>query len=242
MTKVSDSLLEKISALLRKAEGTDNAEEAEAYTAKATELIAKYGIDQAMIPQGEPGANKASDHKITCRRPWAMEKAQLCGWLAQALRCEVVLLPSGGKGWVTVHIFGYDSDLRRSEMLYNSLVVQMTNALAAATVPPNTRSPRAWRRSFLLGFSTTVVGRVKVIEDRAAAQAHRDSGGKAELVLADRAAVARRLLEDYYPLPGKKKKTTYTGSGYHDGRTAGERADIGQPKVGGRRPRGTLGR
>lgn len=45
-------MLDKIRALLAKAESTQFPEEAQALTAKATELIAKYGLEEAIRSLG----------------------------------------------------------------------------------------------------------------------------------------------------------------------------------------------
>ena len=74
--------------------------------------------------------------------------------------------------------------------------------LAAAVVPAGVRSVRAWRRSWLLGFVTAVITRVKAAEDRAVteAEAETQTGPGTALVLADRAVVIRRQLEQAYPV------------------------------------------
>jgi hypothetical protein len=46
------------------------------------------------------------------------------------------------------------------------------------------------------------------------------------LVLADRSMIVRRHVSAAYPCP-KKKRVTYSGSGYGDGYREGQRADIG---------------
>jgi len=69
--------------------------------------------------------------------------------------------------------------------------------LTAAQVPGWSRSPRAWRRSWLLGFVTAVVSRVRAAEHNAASQATSAaaSGDRTALVLADRRQVIRRNIE-----------------------------------------------
>ena len=64
-------------------------------------------------------------------------------------------------------MFGYTSDIERSDVLYTSLLVQMWQGLAATPPPDRVRSVRAWRRSWLLGFVTAVVARVRAAEDGA---------------------------------------------------------------------------
>ena len=49
MTEPDPTLLDRVRKLLAKAEGTDNPHEAEAFSAKAAELIALYRIDPARL-------------------------------------------------------------------------------------------------------------------------------------------------------------------------------------------------
>jgi hypothetical protein len=49
-------------------------------------------------------------------------------------------------------------------------------------------------------------------------------------VLADRSLVIRRECERAYPVT-RKLRVTYTGTGYRDGYTEGQRADVGTTRV-----------
>jgi hypothetical protein len=130
-------------------------------------------------------------------------------------------------------VFGYASDLERADILYTSLLLQMARGLAAAVIPDGVRSPRAWRRSWLLGFVTAVITRVRSAEDRAATDAEGEtaSGPSTALVLADRAVVIRRQLAEAYPVT-RKTRITYSGRGYSAGYAQGQRADIGNARLG----------
>jgi hypothetical protein len=118
-------------------------------------------------------------------------------------------------------------------VLYTSLLVQMWQGLAAAQVPDWSRSPRAWRRSWLLGFATAVVARVHAAEQAAASRATAPSaasGSRTALVLADRALVIRRNIDRAYPVT-RKSHVTYSGNGYGAGYAEGQRADIGASRI-----------
>jgi hypothetical protein len=144
------TLLERVRKLLAMAEGDGVTQaEAEAFTEKAAGLMARYGIDRALLAAARPDTDKPANRLIDVPNPWADVRAHLLAGLVTAMRCQCVLLPvTSGK---RVHVFGYDSDLERAEMLYTSLLIQMAHGLAAAQVPPTARSTRAWRRSWLLG-------------------------------------------------------------------------------------------
>ena len=232
-------LLERVRKLLTKAESDGvTPAEAEALTAKAAELMAKYGIDRALLAARLPETDHPADRKIDIDNPWARVQAHLLCGLAAALRCQCVLLPRPGPG-SRIHIFGFASDIERTDVLYTSLLLQMWQGLAAAQVPDWSRSPRAWRRSWLLGFTSAVVARVRAAEQQAAAQATSPAavaGERTALVLADRSLVITRNIEHAYPIT-RKTRMIYSGSGYGNGYTKGQQANLGGPRLPSTRPR-----
>ena len=107
----------------------------------------------------------------------------------------------------------------------------MWQGLAGAAVPAWTSSPRAWRRSWLLGFTTAVVARVRAAEQHAAAEAsvpRAEAGTGAALVLADRKQVISRAVQQAYPVT-RTARVTYSGSGY----AKGQQADVGGSRLPG---------
>jgi len=163
--------------------------------------------------------------------PWARVQAHLLCGLADALRCQCILLPSGSGQ--RVHIFGYASDIERADVLYTSVLIQMSHGLAVAVVPERA-SPRAWRRSWLLGFGAAVITRVKAAEQAAQTRADQhqqpDTGKSTALVLADRSLVIKAAVQREYPVT-RAARTTYSGTGYGAGYEKGQRADLGTRRV-----------
>lgn len=233
ITEAPDRLLDRVRKLLAKAEdeGVTPAE-AQALTAKAAELMAKYGIDRALLAADRPETDQPADRILDIDNPWAREKAHLLCGLASALRCQCILIAGRGPG-SRVHVFGYASDINRTDVLYTSVLIQMWHGLAGAQIPDWSSSPRAWRRSWLLGFATAVVARVRAAEHGAVTAATEPGGQAAErtaLVLADRSLVIRKQVEQAYPVT-RKARVTYSGSGYRDGYSKGQRADIGTTRL-----------
>jgi hypothetical protein len=229
-----DALLARVRKLLVKAEadGVTQAE-AQALTAKAAELMAKYGIDRALLAAARPETDRPDDRVIDIANPWARVQAHLLCGLAAALRCQCVILPGTGPG-SRIHMFGFASDIERTDVLYTSLLLQMWHGLSAAELPAWSRSIRAWRRSWLLGFATAVIARVRAAEQRAAqraADAPAGSGPSAALVLADRTEIIERTLRQAYPVT-RTSRVTYSGAGYGTGYAQGQRADIGTSRLG----------
>jgi hypothetical protein len=233
-TDVPDDLLDRVRKLLAKAEGEGvTPHEAEALTAKAAELMARYGIDRARLGALHPETDRPADRVFDLDNPWASVKAHLLSGLAMALRCQCVLVNRPVPG-SRVHVFGYGSDLDRTDILFTSLLVQMARALAQQPVPAAGGKAKAWRRSWMLGYCTAVVTRVRAAEDTAVARADASDGpvaGKSTaLVLADRSLTVRRQVQQAYPKL-RKTRVTYSGNGYRDGYREGEKADIGSTKI-----------
>ena len=189
-TEASSRLLDRVRKLLAKAEDESvTPPEAQALTAKAAELMAKYGIDRALLAADRPETDKPANRMLDIDNPWARVKAHLLCGLGSSLRCQAILL-STGTG-TKVHVFGFQSDLERLDVLYTSVLIQMWHGLTGAQVPAWSRSPRAWRRSWLLGFATAVISRVRAAEHAAASRATSAgdaAGSRTALVLADRAS------------------------------------------------------
>ena len=211
-----DALLARVRKLLVKAEADGvTPAEAQALTAKAAELMAKYGIDRALLAAARPETDRPDDRVIDIANPWARVQAHLLCGLAAALRCQCVILPCTGPG-SRIHVFGFASDIERTDVLYTSLLLQMWQGLSAAEPPAWSRSTRAWRRSWLLGFATAVVARVRAAEQRAAqhaADTPAGTGPSAALVLADRTEIIERTLRQAYPVT-RTSRVTYSGTGY----------------------------
>jgi hypothetical protein len=242
MTRPDDpGLLAKIRKLLTKAEDpATTPQEAELYTAKATELMAAYGIDRALLAVAEPSLDVVGDRVIDLDRPYAADKADLLGTVAVRLGCRPVRrtrLRAGVKE-ISLHMFGHQSDLQRVEILFTSLLVQAMHALARTPVPRYDH-PAAFRRSWLAGFSQSIGQRLAMAELAAAAQAEdrfAARGTSAALVLADRSVAVQSARDAAYPVLGRASPRRLSGRGHGRGWAEGQRADLGGTRlVGGRR-------
>src|ERR1700749_4055259 len=174
-SSVDADLLDRVRKLLAKAEDEGSSPaEAEALTAKAAELMARYGIDRALLGALHPETDQPADRVFTLDNPWGDVKRHLLAGLATALRCQCVQTRS--EQGTRLHVFGYSSDLERADILFTSLLVQMARALALQPVPGYGGEARAWRRSWMLGYSSAVVARVRAAEEGAVGSAAGDAG------------------------------------------------------------------
>lgn len=234
--------LATIQALLAKAENPATSEaEAELARTRAMEMMAKYGVDEALLSDGQPSRDGIADRNIDLPNPWSMSRVRLMCFTAQSVGCKAVHM--GVQGNVRrVHVVGYESDIQRAEILYTSLVLQMIGGLNAQVVPYGVRSARAWRNSWTIGFIERVIERLEAIERaaRAAASGETSATGRSgELVLADRDAMVQAAYRREHP-NARSSRGSYSGSGYGDGAAAGNRADIGGTRRIGAKAAGAL--
>jgi len=234
-------MLDKVRKLLAKAEDPAcTPAEAAALNDKAAELIAKYGVDRALLAATTPEIDPVGDRVVAIYPPYALDKAGLLGAVASALRCRSVRRKQytpGGYGY-SMHLFGCASDLERTELLFTSLLVQASFGMAAAPVPP-WEPPATFRRSWLAGFTHAVSNRLRAAERRASDAASPGAGGPSmDLVLADRGDRVARRVAEVYPRLSPTPPRRLAGSGGGLGYAAGQRADLG----GTRLARPTAGR
>ena len=217
---MNDGLLARVRKLLAMAEDPAcTPGEAESFTAKAAELIAKYGVDQAMLAVADPAADPVGDRIVTVDPPYARDKAGLLAAVAAPLRCRVVHLER--RSLARSHLFGHAADLERVELLFTSLLVQAAHGLAGSPVPAG-EHPAAYRRSWLAGYSQAISTRLWDVEQSAAA-----GTAGAELVLVDRTDLVERRRDDAYPRLTRMPPRRLRGSGQVLGHRAGETADLG---------------
>ncbi|MFI7359276.1 DUF2786 domain-containing protein [Streptomyces avidinii] len=236
-----EALLDKVRALLRKAENpAAGEEEARAYLDKATELMAKYGIEQAMLDDGVEHAGPV-DRIIDLCPPYVKEVRRLLSWIGSEMRCRSVH-PGGKDNKHRVHLFGFESDIHASEVLFASLRLQMLDGADRADRlhRPVGEDARAYKRSWMLGFIREVTARVGLAQQAARTAAEREAepavgeeGGRSvALVLADRTSEVDSRLATHYPKLRKPSPTKFKGTGYRQGIADGRNADIGSPAFG----------
>jgi len=240
-----DPSLAKVRKLLAQAEDpAATPAEAEAFTAKATRLIADYGIDRALLDEQRPGRDLVADAVIDVDPPYANEKATLASVVADGLRCRAVVRKGrtyDGNSF-SVHVFGRESDLVCVEMLLTSVLLQGTQAVLATRVPP-WEHKAAFRRTWWLGFAGAIGNRLKESEKQAADEAEgrfAAAGTSSALVLADHARGADEAMRSAYPRLRTASSRRLIGGGHASGWASGQRADLGTGSRLGRRPRGEI--
>ncbi|WP_033288190.1 DUF2786 domain-containing protein [Amycolatopsis jejuensis] len=233
-----DTLLERVRKLLAKAEDPAvTAAEAELYNTKAAELVARHGIDNAMLAASGQRGDDITVLKLPVANPYSRDKASLLTSIAYPLRCRT-LLHRVGQGVEAVTVFGYRSDLARVELLFTSLLLQASTQLTR--VRPEERvfreSLAAYRRTWLHGFARAVHERLTHAETNAARSYRAESGGQtAELVVRDRTALVQQAFDREYGDLRSAAPRRLSGSGYREGHRAGTRANLDPAALGRQR-------
>ncbi|MGH9225939.1 MAG: DUF2786 domain-containing protein [Acidimicrobiales bacterium] len=223
----ADAVLERVRALLAKAESTPFPEEADAFTAKAQELMARHAIDQAMLDAGGRGdsGGEIIGWRIGVDDPYAAPKSLLLHAIAQANRSHSVY--SSDLGFATV--FGTEADLEVVELLFTSLLVQGTEAMVRAgrSIDGSGRSrTRSFRQAFLVAFAVRIGERLDAVTREVVAEGERRYGDALLPVLASREQAVQDAVNRVFPELVQKGLSVANRAGYAAGRAAAETASL----------------
>jgi hypothetical protein len=225
--EVDAKALKTIRALLAKAEGTTFEAEAEAFTAKAQELMTRHSIDAAVLAAhaaGAPGSHAGIvSRRVHIDNPYADEKATFLAALAHVNGAKCVWSPSAGFST----LMGFPVDLQLTDVLFTSLLVQATHASAAATAHDKRLRTPSFRRAFLVSFADRIAERLETTRDQVTHEAEREYGSALLPVLAQREAAVEQAYEQAFPNVTMMPARRYNAHGWHAGREAADRADIG---------------
>jgi len=223
--RVEQRLLERVRALLAKAESTAFPAEAEAYSAKAQELIARHSIEEALAT-GPAAEVVPFARRVGVDHPYENEKAALLDAVARANHCQTVWSPE--LGFTTV--FGFDADIDSVELLYTSLLVQANRAMAQAE-PAGGRAGKARLKAFRRSFLVAYVVRIGERLEEAAAAVLADAGdlapGNLLPVLASRDAQVRETVRRVFPHTVRARGSRVDSrEGWDSGREAADHAAL----------------
>lgn len=230
-----DRLLERVRALLAKAEDQAGTPEGEMFAAKAEELMIRHGIEQAVLDaQKGDDLGEIGETRIWCPAPYAKQKAGIVCAASHYNQCHGVIIEprSWGKG-CHVAVYGYEQDRDTVEFLVTSLLLQAVQALGKEQIPVRwdgrSEDPASYRASWLMGFRSGVESRMREMQ-RQATEDYKSSG--AELVLINKQdRINQWITENVSGL--KSIRTTSSGSGRGAGYRAGRNADLGQNRFSG---------
>ncbi len=225
-----DKMLARIAALLRQAEGTDNAHEAEAFMAAAQRLATATSIDLAVARSHSAkrqAAQTPTQRTITIGEAGSRglrTYVQLFSVIAHAndVRCDVAANST------FVYAYGFTEDIDATHALYAGLVVQMVKECDAylssgAHRPTPTITARL---NFQLAFGARVGQRLVEAREEARQEAARDEARAPGTAIALRNKEIE--LRDHYRSASKARgrwRATSASAGYSSAaRRAGDRA------------------
>lgn len=225
-----DRMLARIAALLRQAEGTDNAHEAEAFMAAAQRLATATSIDLAVARAHSAvrtAAQAPTQRTITIGEPGTRglrTYVQLFAVIASAndVRCDVA------SNSAFVYAYGFAEDIDASHALYASLVVQMVRSCDAylSTGEHRPTPTITARLNFQLAFGARVGQRLT--EAREEVQREATNSRRAEPGTAVALRNKEIELRDHYRQESKARgrwTAARASAGYSSGaRRAGDRA------------------
>jgi hypothetical protein len=223
---VPSTILEKVRALLAKAESTTFEAEAEAFTAKAQELMARHRIDQAVIDAGAARHEQPRARRIGVDNPYAETRALLLSRVAEANGCRVMWSKELG----SADVFGFPDELDAVEELFTSLLVQATAALRreGSKVDGVGRSRTArFRRSFLVAFAVRIGDRLRETVDATVDAVATETSTALVPLLAQREEAAVAAAEAAHPRSRSFAPSASDGEGWYAGTAFAEQADLG---------------
>lgn len=241
-----DKMLERIAALLRQAEGTDNPHEADAFMSAAQRLATAASIDLAVA---RSHSAKRSAAQAPTQRTITIGAAgsrglrtyvQLFVLIASAndVRCDVA------SNSTFVYAYGFTEDIDATHALYASLVVQMVRAsdsyLASGAHRPTPTITA--RLNFQLAFGIRVGQRLAEAREQARREISEERGRSPGTAIALRDKEIE--LQDHYRSASRARGTWqasrasagYSSAARRAGDRAGRRARLGNsPELPGAR-------
>ncbi len=217
--------------LLAKAEATDNPNEAEAFSAKAAQLIAAHRLDPSRLAASTADERLAVRTLAIGRGAYVRARLALLGAIAAHHGCELVW-QFGGDG-TTAHLAGFVSDLDPTVVLYESLHLQAASQMATLrrTTPAATQR---WRRAFLFGFAARVADLLGDAHQRAEADHASATGPPATLLPALQARqhrVRQHAAASFGPTAAARTPRPAVAGGWDHGHRAAGSADIGRRRL-----------
>ena len=219
-----------IAKLLAKAEGTTNQHEAEAFMAKAEELMLKHGIERAELEAKQVGATKKTTPIVTKRIYIKDGSGYALAFMAIGHEVGPVFnvrtLQSSAGNDKILWLIGHEDDVQDATTLFTSLRTQAQPA-AVAWWRKEGKPAQPWasdndaylaRREFIFGFARGAGSRLRETRNRVVHEA----GNGAELVLVDRKAAVDRWIDDNLQV-GKGRSTSRRHGG-RDATAAGKEA------------------
>ena len=220
-------VLEKVRALLAKAESTTFDAEAEALTAKAQELMARHRIERALVDgRSHTSRSQPIARRVQVDDPYADPKSLLLARIASANGCHAIW----SKHEHCSTVFGFSDELDAVEELFTSLLLQATGAVlrtgSKRDAYGRSRTKR-FRRSFLVAFAVRVGQRLTEVVDATVDDMGATTGTDLVPILDRRREATEAAARAAFPFATRMSTSATDGEGWRAGTAFGNRADLG---------------
>ncbi|MDN5757932.1 MAG: DUF2786 domain-containing protein [Tomitella sp.] len=216
--------LEQVRKLLAKADSVAGTPEADAFNAKAFDLIAQYGFDEAAARAVDnAGPADIVKRNVHITGQYRTQQRLLVYGLVRALHCA-----GAGHNYVE-QLFGTDQALDRIEVLFSTLRLQMFSGAKTAR-GYDASSTKVARRRWMEGFAQAVYSRLSEAEQHATAA----SPGAAVVLVDDRDRADQKMRDELRVRAPRRRIVRGDHAAAAAGAAAGSRADIGHDRIGSR--------
>lgn len=210
-----------VQALLRKAESTPFPAEADAFMAKAQQLLTRHALDEVVADHDHGAAPVV--RRVPVDGAYATGRALLLATVASANRCTAVWDAQA----TTAMVVGFAVDIDAVDLLWTSLVTQGELAVAAAGPQRDARGrscTRSWRSAFWVSYSQRIGQRLAEAADAVVAEVADDA---VLPVLADRGQAVDAAVRQHFPRLATRRTRVSNGDGWSAGRRAADAARLG---------------
>lgn len=223
VSKVRDRVL----SLLRKAESTTFAAEAEALVAKAQQLQQQYVLD-GLVAEGS-SAETIRTHRVCISGPYIKHRFRLLGGVARANGCRAILVHPLG----LVSVVGEPESCAHTAQMYESLQVQCDYYMSKDPRAEQARMDKQlapFKRSFLLAYAARISTLLSEVNEHALPE-DEVARASAEKALALRGTAVDQKVEDLYSNLRSSSLAVNNWSGYSAGVDAAERSRLGGAEI-----------
>lgn len=230
-TAAQSALIEKIKALIAKAESSPFPAEADAFMEKAQGLINQYAIDESNLDDFESG--EVGHEFLDLKGPYSSERSMIWDAVAKPNRCRILTQRIYRSSKVSSLILvGRQQDREIVKLMAFSLEGQALSRLRSLP-DDSVASPVVQRRSFLRGFAMEISRRMK------AQQRLKESLDRSPVVQ-DKSCralervevnVDRYLQDEFDVQTSRTRKVLSDGQAFASGKLAGANADVGSSRL-----------
>lgn len=234
---MSDKQVDRINALLAKAEAAATKEEADIYNAKASELMIRYGVEQAMLAAARSGQDKREEivkQVISFKGQFAQSHMRMAYNISLSLSGDAI---SGFKtrhyrgAGVDLTLVGFESDIDNARAMIASLMLQCESEMFDWWEDEKDYyygyDKIVARRSFIDGYSSAACRKIRDVYARVKREKVAESESTAVALVDRKRQVKNYMAENFNLGKGRASYSRSDDAGRSAGRSAGARADVG---------------